>query len=201
MTEVAAPPPKLTFQRAMKPIVFVLCLGPILWLAYRGILGHLGVNPIETVIRYLGDWALRFLLIALAVTPVRILTGYTPIGRLRRMLGLFAFAYVVLHMLAYIGLDRLFDWAELYKDVVKRIYITVGMAAFAMLLPLAITSTDAMVRRLGGRTWRRLHRLVYPAGVAAVIHYALMIKAGYLQPLIYAAILGLLLAIRFFKKS
>lgn len=201
MTEVAKPPRKLTIQRAMKPIVFLLCLGPILWLAYRGIVGQLGVNPIETVIRYLGDWALRFLLIALAVTPVRILTGYTPVARVRRMLGLFAFTYVVLHMLAYIGLDRLFDWGELYKDVVKRIYITVGMAAFAMLLPLAITSTDAMVRRLGGRTWRRLHKLVYLAGIAAVIHYALMIKAGYLQPLIYAALLGLLLAVRLFKKA
>ncbi len=201
MTEVAHTPPKLTFQRALKPVVFVLCLGPILWLGYRGIVGHLGANPIETVIRYLGDWALRFLLIALAVTPVRILSGYTPIGRLRRMLGLFAFTYVVLHMLAYIGLDRLFDWNELWKDVVKRVYITVGMAAFAMLLPLAITSTDAMVRRMGGRAWRRLHTLAYPAGIAAVIHYALMIKAGFLQPIIYAAILGLLLAARVFKKA
>lgn len=185
----------------MKPVVFVLCLGPILWLAYRGIVGQLGVNPIETVVRYLGDWALRFLLIALAVTPVRVLTGFTPVGRLRRMLGLFAFTYVVLHMLAYIGLDRLFDWNELWKDVVKRVYITVGMAAFAMLLPLAITSTDAMVRRMGGRAWRRLHTLAYPAGIAAVIHYALMIKAGFLQPIIYAAILGLLLAARVFKKA
>ena len=99
------------------------------------------------------------------------------------------------------SLERFFDWAELYKDVVKRIYITVGMAAFAMLLPLAITSTDAMVRRMGGRAWRRLHRLAYPAGVAGVVHYALMIKAGYLQPLIYAAILVLLLSFRLFKRA
>ncbi len=201
MTEVASMPPKLTFQRVLKPVAFVLCLGPILWLGYRGVVGQLGVNPIEAVVRYLGDWALRFLLIALAVTPVRVLTGFTPVGRLRRMLGLFAFTYVVLHMLAYIGLDRLFDWNELWKDVVKRVYITVGMAAFAMLLPLAITSTDAMVRRMGARAWRRLHRLVYPAGIAAVIHYTLMIKAGFLQPIIYAAILGLLLAVRLFKKA
>jgi sulfoxide reductase heme-binding subunit YedZ len=189
------------WPRLMKPAVFALCTLPILWLAGRGITDQLGVNPIETVIRYLGDWALRFLLIALAVTPVRVLTGFTWLARLRRMLGLFAFAYVVLHMLAYTGLDRLFDWDALWKDVVKRIYITVGMAAFAMLLPLAITSTDAMVRRLGGRTWRRLHRLAYPAGVAAVIHYILMVKAGYSQPIAYAAILALLLAVRIAKRT
>ncbi|TAL01341.1 MAG: sulfoxide reductase heme-binding subunit YedZ [Rhodospirillaceae bacterium] len=192
----ASPRGGVKYGRLLKPAVFILCLLPLVWLAWRGFTDDLGANPIEAVIRFLGDWALRFLLIALAVTPVRIMTRRNEVARLRRMLGLFAFAYVVLHMLAYIGLDQVFDFHAIWRDVVKRIYITVGMSAFAMLTPLAVTSTDRMVRRLGGRNWRRLHRLAYLAGVAAVIHYILMVKAGYVQPGIYALILGLLLGVR-----
>jgi sulfoxide reductase heme-binding subunit YedZ len=190
---------KLT-RRALKPITHALCLAPLAWLIYLGFNNALGANPVEFVIRYLGDWALRFLLIALAVTPVRILTGWLPVARLRRTIGLYAFAYVVIHIMSYVGLDHFFDWATIWADIVKRTYITVGMAAVLMLLPLALTSTDGMIRRLGGARWRRLHMLVYPAGVAGVIHYFLMIKAGYQEPLIYALILAALFAVRLFKR-
>lgn len=192
----AAPVKRTSLRRWLKPAVFALCLVPIALLIWRAFTNDLSANPVEFIIRNLGDWALRFLLLALAVTPVRLVTGWNEVARLRRMLGLFAFTYVVLHLLAYTGLDQGFDLVGLWNDVMKRIYITVGMAAFAMLLPLAITSTDAMIRRLGGARWRLLHRLAYPAGVLAVIHYFLMIKAGYQQPAIYAAILAVLLAIR-----
>ena len=187
-------------RRWLKPIVFVVSLLPLAWLVYRTLTGDLGANPIEAIIRYLGDWALRFILIALAVTPLRIVTGWLPIARLRRMMGLFAFFYVVLHIMGYVGLDHLFDWATIWKDIVKRVYITVGMAALLMLIPLAITSTDGMIRRLGGTAWRRLHLLVYPAAIAGVIHYFLMIKAGYQQPLIYAVVLAALFGVRLYKK-
>ncbi len=192
--------PRPALRRWLKPAIFALCLLPLLWLAIRALTGNLGANPIEATTRYLGDWALRFLLIALAVTPLRLLTGWTDVARLRRMLGLFAFLHVVLHLMSYVGLDRFFDLAAVWKDVVKRRYITVGMAAVLMLIPLAVTSTDAMIRRLGGLRWRRLHYLVYPAAIAGVLHYFMMIKAGFLQPLIYAGVLALLLGIRAYKK-
>jgi sulfoxide reductase heme-binding subunit YedZ len=191
---------RVFLRRWFKPLVFVLCLVPLALLVARAFTNDLSANPVEFIIRYLGDWALRFLLIALAVTPLRLLTAWTEIARLRRMLGLFAFTYVVLHLLAYTGIDQGFDLVGLWNDVVKRIYITVGMAAFAMLLPLAVTSTDGMIRRLGAKRWRALHRLAYPAGVAAVIHYFLMIKAGYQQPMIYAVSLAVLLGIRLLKR-
>jgi sulfoxide reductase heme-binding subunit YedZ len=138
-------------NRFLKPAIFLLGLGPLVWLVWQAVYGTLGVNPIETINRFLGDWALRFLLIALAVTPLRKITGWAQIARLRRMLGLFAFFYVCLHLASYLGLDLFFDWQTLWKDVVKRRYITFGMAAFVLLVPLAATSTDAMLRRLGGR--------------------------------------------------
>jgi sulfoxide reductase heme-binding subunit YedZ len=186
--------------RWLKPLVFLLGLIPAIWLVGRGLTGDLGANPIETITRYLGDWALRFLLIALAVTPVRILSGWSVIGRLRRMLGLYAFFYVTLHLMSYIGLDQFFFWPGIFQDVIKRIYITLGMGAVLMLVPLAATSTDAMVKRLGGRRWRRLHILVYPAGVLGVIHFFMMIKADFTEPTIYAVVLALLFAVRLYKK-
>ncbi len=184
----------------LKPATFFLCCLPLVWLIWRAVTGDLGANPIEAVTRYLGDWALRFLLIALAVTPVRIVTGWTGIGRLRRMLGLFAFFYVVLHLSSYIGLDQFFYWMGIWQDIVKRVYITLGMAAVLMLIPLALTSTDAMAKKLGGKNWKRLHRLVYPAGVLAVIHFFMMIKADYTEPILYAVILSCLYGIRLYKK-
>ena len=187
-------------RRGLKPVAHILCLTPLAWLIYRGFNNDLGANPVEFVIRYLGDWALRFLLIALSVTPVRILTGWLIVARLRRTLGLYAFAYVVIHIMSYVGLDHFFDWATIWADIVKRTYITVGMGALLMLIPLAVTSTDGMIRRLAGARWRRLHMLVYPAGVLGVIHYFLMIKAGYKEPLIYALILTALFGVRLFKR-
>ena len=196
------PPAPVTSRpiRWLKPAVFLLCLVPVLWLAYRAFTGGLGANPIEAVTRELGDWALRFILIALAVTPVRLVTGWTAIGRLRRMLGLFAFFYVVLHFSSYIGLDQFFFWPGIWQDIVKRVYITLGLGAVLLLIPLAVTSTDKMIKRLGGRRWRQLHRLVYPAAVLGVIHFFMMIKADYTEPTIYALILAGLFGIRLYKK-
>lgn len=179
-----------------KPWVFAAALLPLAWLLYQGFFGSLGVNPVESVNRFLGDWALRFLLIALAVTPVRQVTGFNQLARLRRMLGLFAFFYVSLHITSYVVLDHYFDWQAIGKDIVKRRYITVGMATFLILLPLAITSTNAMIRRLGGRNWQRLHKLVYVAGPLAVLHYWWMVKADKSQPMLYAAVIVVLLGYR-----
>ena len=202
MTTAATPSPRRSLlRRWLKPAVFTLSLVPLALLVAHGFTDNLSANPVEFIIRYLGDWALRFLLLALAVTPVRLITGWNEVARLRRMMGLFAFTYVVLHLLAYTGLDQGFDMVGLWNDVMKRIYITVGMAAFVMLAPLAATSTDAMMRKLGGARWRWLHRLAYPAGVLAVVHYFLMIKAGYQQPAIYAVILAALLAVRVVKRA
>jgi sulfoxide reductase heme-binding subunit YedZ len=186
MAEVAAP---RTFdsllRRWLKPAVFAVSLLPFAWWAWRAANGQLGANPIEATTRYFGDWALRFLLIALAVTPVRLLTGWAGIARLRRMLGLFAYFHVSLHVMSYVGLDLFFDMPLLVQEIIKRNYITVGMFALVILTALAATSTDAMVKRLGGRRWRRLHMLVYPAAIAGVFHYYMMVRAGFLEPLIY----------------
>lgn len=185
---------------ALKPVVFALALVPLAELALRlagmGLWGSLGVNPVESVVRFTGDWALRMLLVALAVTPLRLLTGLAWPMRLRRMLGLFAFFYAALHLAAYVGLDQAFDLGRIWADVVKRTYITIGMAAFVTLLALAATSPKAAVRRLGGRRWQALHRLVYPAAILAVLHYALMVKADLSQPILHGLILAGLLAAR-----
>ncbi|MGE4062032.1 MAG: sulfite oxidase heme-binding subunit YedZ [Rhodospirillaceae bacterium] len=188
-------------RRWLKPAAFALSLLPFAWWAWRAAAGQLGANPIEATTRYFGDWALRFLLIALAVTPVRLLTGWAGIARLRRMLGLFAFFYVVLHVMGYVGLDLFFDMPLLVQEIIKRNYITVGMFALVILIALAATSTDRMAKRLGGRRWRRLHMLVYPAAIAGVIHFYMMVRAGFLEPLIYALILAALFAIRIVRRS
>jgi len=187
-------------RRGLKPTVFAVSLLPLAWLVFRAFTGDLGANPIEATTRYLGDWALRFLLVALAVTPVRLLSGWNRVARLRRMLGLFAFFYVVMHVMSYVGLDLFFDMALLGQEILKRRYITVGMFALVILAALAATSTDAMVRRLGGARWRKLHSLVYPAGIAGVIHYYMMVRAGFMEPLIYGCILAALLGVRLVKR-
>lgn len=183
-------------RKYLKPIVFVICLLPLAWLAWLGFNNMLGANPIEAGIRYLGDWSLRILLVCLAVTPLRLAFRQNWPMRLRRMLGLFAFAYAVLHILGYVGVDQFFAWSFIWADIVKRNFITVGMAVFLLLLPLAMTSTNAMVRKLGGKRWRLLHQAVYPAAILAVLHYYMMIKAGWREPAIYAAVLLILLALR-----
>lgn len=189
----------MAVRSLLKPAVFALSLLPLAWLAWLAASGGLGVNPIEAVNRFLGDWAIRFLLIALAVTPLRMLTGWTQVARLRRMIGLFAFFYASLHVASYVGLDLFFDWRALWKDVLKRTFITLGMAAFVMLVPLALTSTKAMIRRLGGKRWQALHRLVYPAAILAVTHHWMMVKADLTWPMIHAAILAVLLGYRVAK--
>ena len=183
-----------------KPVVFALCLLPLAWLVWLGATNGLGANPIEAFIRALGLWALRFLLVSLAATPLRLLTGSALPLRFRRMLGLFAFFYATLHVLAYVGLDNAFDWPAIWADLVKRTYITLGMAAFLLLIPLAITSTAGWVKRLGARRWRALHRAVYPAAILAVGHYYALVKLDTRTPLTYGAILAVLLALRFLPR-
>ncbi len=188
--------PEQRLRWIVKPLVFVLCLMPLAWLAWRAVTGDLGANPIEATNRFLGDWALRFLLITLTVTPATRLTGQAVFMRFRRMLGLFAFAYAVLHVSSYVGLDQFFAWAEIWADIVKRTYITVGMATLLMLIPLAATSTKGMIKRLGAARWKALHRLVYPAAIGAVVHFYMMVKADVREPLIYAGVLAVLLGYR-----
>ena len=180
----------------LKTTLFLLCLVPLLSLVY-GLLGDsLGANPIEALSRGLGDWTLRFLLITLLVTPLRRFTGLNWLPRLRRMLGLYTFFYALLHFMSYVWLDQFFDWAAIGKDIVKRPFITVGFASFLLLIPLAATSTNAMIKRLGGQRWRALHRAIYLIAGLAVLHYWWMVKKDITQPAIYAAVLALLLGLR-----
>ncbi|MFB1486996.1 MULTISPECIES: sulfite oxidase heme-binding subunit YedZ [unclassified Thiocapsa] len=178
-----------------KPLVFLLCLVPLGVLIARGTSGALGPNPVEAITHFTGDWTLRLLLVTLAVTPLRRLTGQAWLVRYRRMLGLFAFFYAVLHVLTYLWLDRFFDLGTIAEDVLKRPYITVGFAAFVLMVPLAITSTQGWIRRLG-RRWKRLHRAVYAIGVLGVLHYLWLVKADLLEPAIYGGILAVLLGMR-----
>ena len=188
----------------LKAIIFVLSGLPILLLSIRGLNSwqgrgyNLGANPIEFITRALGDWILIFLMITLAVTPLRRLTGWNWLIKLRRMLGLYAFFYAALHFLTYIWLDQFFDLGDIVNDVIKRPFITVGFLAFVTLIPLAVTSTNAMVRRLGGKRWQGLHRLVYAIAVFGVVHYWWLVKKDIREPVLYAVILGLLLGIRLY---
>ncbi len=180
----------------LKVAVWVLCLLPLGVLGYQFLTDDLGANPIDHVTRTLGDWTIRILLASLAMTPLRILFGISWPVSLRRLLGLFAFFYVCLHFAVWIVLDHFFDWGELLADVWKRPYITVGMLALALLVPLAATSTTGMVKRLGGLVWRRLHRLVYVAAVLGVLHYLWLAKKGVNGPFVYAGVLTVLLGVR-----
>ena len=185
-------------RRVVKPVIFLLCLGPLAWLA-AGIFGwasvDLGVNPVETMQDTLGIWGLRLLLVTLAVTPLRVIGGWPRVQAFRRMLGLFAFTYILLHFLFYLFVDQAFDWPQLVADIAKRPYITVGFTALLLLIPLAVTSTRAAMRRLG-RRWQTLHRLVYPAAVLGCVHFWWQVKADVREPLVYAAIAVLLLGWR-----
>jgi sulfoxide reductase heme-binding subunit YedZ len=181
---------------AIKVTVFAVALLPLARLVAGFILGRLGVNPIETITRSTGTWTLVFLLVTLTVTPLRKLTGLHWLLRLRRMLGLFAFFYVCLHFTTYVWLDQFFDWRGIVKDIAKRPFITVGFTAFVLLIPLAATSTNAMVRRLGAARWQALHRLVYVIATLGVVHYWWLVKKDVTQPAIYAGVLALLLGYR-----
>ncbi len=188
----------------LKAAVFVAATAPFLllalrgWNSWRGQPFSLGANPIEFITRDLGDRTLIFLMITLALTPLRRLTGWNWLIRMRRMLGLFAFFYASLHFVTYIWLDQFFDVRDIVKDVIKRPFITVGFLAFLCLVPLAVTSTNAMVRRLGGKRWQALHRLVYAIAILGVVHYWWLVKRDIREPLIYAAILTLLLGLRIY---
>ena len=162
--------------------------------------GGLGANPIEAVTHTTGDWTLRFLLITLAVTPFRWVTGWNPVMRYRRMLGLFTFFYAGLHFLAYAVLDHFLALNSILEDVVTRRFVTAGFVGFVLLIPLAATSTPGMIRRLGGRRWQALHRLVYVSAMAGVVHYLWLVKLDVRPPLIYALILSLLLGARFWHR-
>jgi methionine sulfoxide reductase heme-binding subunit len=182
----------------LKGATWLLCLLPLVVLAYRAFTDGLGANPISYVTNWLGQWTFRLLLVGLALTPLRIVAGLAWPVLLRRLVGLYTFFYASLHFLVWILIDHFFNWNQMLADLVKRRYITVGMAALLLLIPLAITSTNGMVRRLGGNTWRRLHRLVYLVGVLAALHFLWLAKGFRPDAFLYAGILALLLGVRLF---
>ena len=179
-----------------KVFVFILCLLPLGLLVWRAVHADLGANPIEFITHTTGDWTLRFLIFTLAITPLRKILHLPQLIRFRRMLGLFAFFYACLHFSTWIGLDKFFNWAEMWKDVQKRRFITVGFTGFVLMIPLALTSTAGWIRRLGGKRWQMLHRAIYLSAIAGVIHYYWLVKSDTRKPLQYAFIVGILLAWR-----
>ena len=187
-------------RRWIRPVLWVLVLSPIAWMIARGVMGDLGANPIERLEDETGRWILRLLAGSLAVSPLVSLTRWGWLIRERRFLGLAAFAYAVLHLNVYIGLDNFFDVDDIVKDVLKHLYVTVGMTAFLLLVPLAITSTKGWIRRLGGKRWNRLHRLVYVAATAGCIHFMWAVKKDKTEPILYAAVFVGLFALRFVRR-
>lgn len=182
--------------KALKVGAFLLSLGPLATLGWKAYQGNLGANPIDVITRSTGRWTLTFLLITLSVTPVRKLAGMPWLIRFRRPLGLFAFFYGTLHLTTYVWLDKFFDVHEMLHDILKRRFITAGLTAFTLMLPLALTSTTWSIRRLGGKRWSALHRLIYFSAAAGVIHFIWLVKADLRRPLTYGAVLAVLLAYR-----
>jgi len=183
-------------RRYFKPVIFLACLAPVFGLTWQGFHAGLGANPIEKITHSTGDWTLRFLLITLSITPLRKLTRQYWLIDVRRMLGLFAFFYGFLHLMTYVWLDKFFDVHEMLHDIAKRRFITAGITAFTLMIPLALTSTKWAIRKLGGKRWRALHRLIYFSAAAGVIHYIWLVKADLRKPLEYASVLGILLLYR-----
>ena len=181
---------------AAKVLVFGLALAPALHTGWLALAGGLGANPIDAITDTTGIWTLRFVVATLAITPIRRITGWHAIIRVRRMLGLFAFFYGLLHFLTWLVLDQFFAWEFILADIAKRPYITVGFTGFVLMIPLALTSTAGWIRRLGGRWWNRLHRLVYATGVAGVIHFLWLVKVVEAEQITYAVIVGVLLGLR-----
>lgn len=190
--------------RLAKPLAHVALALPLAWLLVQwglivaGETRVLGANPVEATIRFLGDWTIRILLLTLAVSPAARLLKQASLMALRRPVGLWAFAYACLHLASYLGMDLLLDWQAFWQDLDKRTYIGFGMAALVLLVPLAVTSSRAMIKRLGARRWQRLHRLVYPAALLAVLHHGLMVKGLQAAPFIHGSLLALLLGYRFY---
>ncbi len=187
---------KVLSSKWTKGLAFLLCLVPLFQLGWRAYHQNLGANPIEKITHTTGDWTIRFLLITLSITPLRKLLNQPKLARFRRMLGLFAFFYGCLHLMTWMWLDKFFDVREMWQDVVKRRFITVGMLAFVCLIPLAITSTAGWVRRLGFVRWQLLHRLIYFSALAGVIHYYWLVKSDVRLPLLYGGILAVLMTYR-----
>jgi sulfoxide reductase heme-binding subunit YedZ len=185
--------------KSLKPAVFIASLLPLAWLVYALLTEQLGVNPIETLTRDSGLWALRFLVLTLMITPLKWITGWNKIVTLRRMLGLYVFFYATLHMLLYLWLDQFFDVQEIIKDIIKRPFITIGFFTFSALIPLALTSNNYLTKKLGGKRWKQLHKLTYFIAAASCVHFYMLVKADKLEPIIYSLIVFALLAIRFYR--
>lgn len=183
-------------KRWLKPLLFTLSLVPVCYLGWRAWNQDLTANPIEYITHFTGDWTIRFLVFTLSVTPLRKILGLPDLIRFRRMIGLFAFFYGFLHFTTYLVVDKFFDFHEILADVAKRRYITVGFTGFVLMIPLALTSTAGSIRRLGGKRWQRIHRLVYVSAVAGVIHYYWLVKSDIRLPLLYGFLVGILLAFR-----
>lgn len=188
-------------SRWAKPVLFLVALVPMGWTIWAALTGGLGPEPVAEGVRQSGLWALRFLMLALTVTPLRVMTGLPVLARFRRMIGLFAFFYALLHLLTYVGVDQFFDWATVWHDIVKRPFITVGMGAFVILLALAATSTNGMVRRIGGRRWRTLHKGVFIAGAAGCVHYVMLVKGWQTDPFFYVLLFVMLVTARAAKST
>jgi len=187
---------KILFNPWTKRTLFMVCLVPAALLVWRGLEGRLTANPVEFIEHSTGDWVLRFLLITLGITPLRKIFEQPLLTRFRRMLGLFAFFYACVHLAMYLTFDQAFDLKGIWADVLKRPYITVGSAGLLMLIPLAITSTAAMVRRMGPKNWQLLHRLIYFATLAGVIHYYWLVKSDITWPLLYFVVFCVLMIYR-----
>jgi sulfoxide reductase heme-binding subunit YedZ len=187
---------KILRSRWTKASVFLLCLSPALLLLWSWYKDALGPNPVENITHTTGDWTIRLLLLTLTVTPLRKLVNLPLLIRFRRMLGLFAFFYGCLHLATYLCLDQFFDWAGIWRDIYKRPYITAGFTAWVLLVPLALTSTAWSIRKLGGRRWQLLHRLIYFSALGGVIHYYWLVKSDIRLPLMYGAILLVLMLYR-----
>ena len=179
----------------VKALLFIVSLIPFTVLIVNAIEDNLGSNPIEAIRLFTGDWTLYFLLITLAITPLRRLSGRNELVRYRRLLGLYAFFYACLHFFSYLILDQFFDWQEIWRDVLKRPYITIGTAAFVLMIPLAVTSTNNMMKRLG-KNWKRLHSLIYVTGTLGILHFLWLVKADVRKPLLLGAVLITLLVLR-----
>jgi sulfoxide reductase heme-binding subunit YedZ len=182
-------------NKILKPIVFLAALVPLALLAWNAMHNNLGANPIEEITHQTGYWTLRLLLVTLCITPLRRITGVNWLIQYRRMIGLFAFFYGFLHLMTYLWLDQFFDIHSIIKDVYKRPFITAGFTAFVLMIPLAVTSTQGWIRRLG-KKWQLLHRLIYFSAAAGVFHFIWLVKKDLREPLIYASVLGLLMAVR-----
>ncbi len=186
--------------KRIKPVIFVLCALPAALLVYNILTGNISADPIEDLTHVTGEWGLRLLLLTLAITPIRYLTGINQVILVRRMLGVYAFFYILLHFLTWLVIDNFFDFQRIIEDIIERYYILFGTLAFLMMIPLAATSMNRMVRWLGAKRWIKLHRLIYPLSILGVVHFYLQVKADITEPVIYGAILAVLLAYRVWKK-